>query len=199
MSSKSFIKPGVLVEEMNGIRRLDVEDVLFEKREIYITSSIDADTCAGLLMLLNYMEHDGTGEEIKIYINSPGGSVVDGTIVYDYISSMKTPVTTVCIGCAASMAAIIYLAGDKRLMFPNSKVMIHDPSYGNADFSGYKAEEIMEKANELMESTLELRHIVAKRTGRELSEVAKKMRKDSYFNASEAVEFGLATEVVKTV
>lgn len=189
----NFITPAVLSEDMSGIKPLRIDDILFEKREIYLTTGVDAKSSAELIKLLNYLENDGTGETIKFYINSPGGSVPDGMAVYDFMSSMKTPITTICIGTAASMGAILFLAGKERIIMPNSEVMIHDPSFGSADFSGLKADEIMEKASDLMKTTRKLRSIVSERTGQDIKDVTKKMKKDSYFNADEAIEYGLAT------
>ncbi len=82
---------------------------------------------------------------------------------------------------------------------PNSEVMIHDPSFGSADFSGLKADEIMEKAADLMKTTQTLRNIVSTRTGKDIDDVMQKMKKDSYFNASEAIDYGLATAIIQEV
>ena len=96
------------------------------------------------------IESENPNKDICFYINSPGGSVKDGLAVYDVIRLMKSPVTTICIGMAASMGSILFLAADKRLMLPHSEIMIHDASFGQAEFSGLKPDEIQQKTDDLL-------------------------------------------------
>ena len=120
---------------------------------------------------------------------------MSGLAVYDYMRTMKSPITTICIGRAASMGAILFLAGDTRLMMPHTEIMIHDASYGNANFSGLKPDELKARTKSLEESSKSLREIVADRTGKSINAVTKKMREDSYFKCEDAIEFGLATAI----
>lgn len=186
----------ILKESAKGIDQIFVEDALLDDREVFLTSEVNAENVSELMKAFMYLEKESPGKEITFYINSPGGSVSDGLALYDYIRLMKSPVTTICIGRAASMGAILFLAGENRKMLPHSEIMIHDASFGNAEFSGLKPDEISEKANDLLKTSKILREIVAERTGQDAKLVAQKMKKDSFFKADEAMQFGLATEIM---
>lgn len=188
----------VLRETSNGIYQIHVEDALLDKRDVYLTTEVTTETAMDLLQQFMYLEKEMPGEPITFYINSPGGSVTDGLALYDYIRMMKSPVRTVCVGRAASMGAMLFLAGNERLMLPHSEIMIHDASFGNAIFSGLKPDEIQEKTDSLVKTCKILREIVAERTGQSLKDVTSKMKKDSYFKAEEAVSFGLATGIMNS-
>ena len=143
-------------------------------------------------MFLENESHD----EITLYISSNGGEVTSGLSLYDYIRMMKSPLKTVCIGTAASMGAILFLAGDKRLMLPHSKIMIHDPTcaFGSNRITPLEAQD---KTNDLMKIRKEICSIIAERTGRPLNQIYRRTHKDTLFTASEAIEFGIATEIME--
>ena len=183
-------------ESVNGLSALSTEDILFNNREIFLTTPVDVDTSTDLLKQLMVLEKLDPDKEITFYINSPGGEVVSGLAVYDYIQLMKAPVRTVCIGTAASMGAMLFLAGDKREMLPHTRLMIHDPAYGGGDMAGKKPHELQQYVDKLRQIQEITAQIIAEKTGRSLEEVFEKTREDSYFNASEAMEYGLATGVV---
>lgn len=195
----NFVIPAVLRESTNGISRVTIDDILLEKREVYLTCEINDTSATEFLKVLNFLEHDCGGSEITIYINSPGGSVNAGLAIYDYMRAMKSPITTVCIGNACSMGAIIFLAGDRRLVMPHSEIMIHDASFGSANFSGLKPGEIQVKADSLLDTSKLLRAIVAERTGQSLKKVTAAMKDDSFYKSEDAVKFGLATEIITEV
>lgn len=111
----------------------------------------------------------------------------------------KAPIRTVCIGTAASMAAILFLGGDKREMYPHSRVMIHDPSFGGGGSSGKKPHELQADVDSLNKSREKACQTIAERTGRTINEIYEKTRTDSYFDADEAVEFGLATNITDKI
>ncbi len=119
--------------------------------------------------------------------------------MYDYISAMKAPVRTVCIGTAASMGAILFLAGDKRQMLPHTRLMIHDPSYGHNDIGGRKTHEIQHELDKLNEARESLARIIANKTGKSIRTIYKLTANDTYYSAEEAVAFGLATEILREV
>ncbi len=186
----------VIRETVRGIDIVPIEDELLLKREIFLVEEVDSRTCNELIKQLMFLEAEDDEKEITIYINSPGGEVVSGLAVYDYMTLMKAPVRTVCIGTCASMAAILFLAGDRRQMLPHTRVMIHDPSYSNANMSGRKSHEIqheLDKLNEVRETTA---GIIAEKTGKTLEEIYAVTADDTYYNAREAVDFGLATEIL---
>lgn len=186
----------ILFESVRGIQPIAIEDELLRKREIFFVEEVTAKTANELIKQLMYLENEDAGQEITLYINSPGGEVKSGLAVYDYITLMKAPVRTVCIGTAASMGAILFLAGEKRQMLPHSEIMIHDPSYSRAEMGGRKPHEIQHKLDSLNETKEMLAKIIADRTGKSLEEIYEVTAEDSYYKAKAAIEFGLATEIL---
>ncbi|MGP1613356.1 MAG: ClpP family protease [Catonella sp.] len=189
--------PNILEETSRGIQAIGIEDSLLKTREIFLTTEVDSDSSADLLKQLIYLERVDEEKPITLYISSPGGEVTSGLAVYDYIRMMKSKVITVCIGTAASMGAILFLAGDERKMLPHTKIMIHDPSYGNASMGGMKPLEIRDRLDGLMQSRKLLAEIIAERSGMNLKKVYEKTRRDSFLNAKEAIKIGIATEILE--
>lgn len=191
--------PNVLKESARGIECIRLDDELFNSRTVFLTEPVDVQTSAELIKQLMHLEHEDNESEITLYINSPGGEVISGLAVYDYISAMKAPVRTVCIGTAASMGAILFLAGDKRQMLPHTRLMIHDPSYGHNDIGGRKTHEIQHELDKLNEARESLARIIANKTGKGIRTIYKLTANDTYYSAEEAVAFGLATEILREV
>lgn len=138
----------ILKSSVRGTDLIPIEDMLLEESELFLVGEINSDTASKLIQKLMYLDQNDL-EEITLYINSPGGEVISGLAVYDYIKIMKSPVRTVTIGDAASMGAIIFLAGEKREMLPHTRILIHDPSYGHLDVSGKKPHEIQRGVDSL--------------------------------------------------
>lgn len=191
--------PNVLKESARGIECIRLDDELFNSRTVFLTEPVDVQTSAELIKQLMHLEHEDNESEITLYINSPGGEVISGLAVYDYISAMKAPVRTVCIGTAASMGAILFLAGDKRQMLPHTRLMIHDPSYGHHDIGGRKSHEIQHELDKLNEARESLARIIANKTGKSIRTIYKLTANDTYYSAEEAIAFGLATEILREV
>lgn len=187
----------LIKESVRGFDFLDMDSLLFTGREIFLTGEVNSETSNSLLKKLMVLEKLDPNSEITLYINSPGGEVVSGLAVYDYIELMKAPVRTVCIGTAASMGAILFLAGKKREMLSHTRLMIHDPAYGGGDMAGKKPHELQEYVNKLKQSQEIIAGIIAQKTGKSMEEVYQKTCTDSYFNATEAMEYGLATGIYK--
>lgn len=188
-------EPYILKETARGIQVVAIDDELMEKRQIFITEEINAQTANSLIKQLMFLEQDEPGREITVYVNSPGGEVISGLAVYDYMNLMTSPIRTVCIGTAASMGAILFLAGSKREMLPHTKIMIHDPSF-QSGFAGAKPLEMQRQVDSLMEIRRILCEIISERTGKSIKEIYRKTKTDSFFNAPDAVRFGLATGIV---
>ncbi len=186
----------IIKETVRGIDIVDLEDELLQSREIFLTGGVDANTTNELIKQLMYLEREDDEAEITLYINSPGGEVTSGLAVYDYMTLMKAPIRTVSIGTAASMGALLFLAGDKRQMLPHTRIMIHDPSYSNADMSGKKPHEIQHELDKLNETRQIIAQIISEKTGKTLEEVYEVTANDTYYNAEEALKFGLATEII---
>lgn len=191
--------PRIIKESSRGYDSVKIEDELLKTREIFLTDSVDADSMDSIIKQLMYLYRDDPDQEITLYINSPGGDVDSGLAVYDFMKLIKAPIRTVCIGIAASMGAILFLAGDRRVMMPNSRIMIHDPAPGGGSMAFMKPDEIGEKLSDLKKAQKVVVDIISDTTGRSQKAVRSKTRKDSYFNAEEAVAFGLATEILSSL
>ena len=186
----------ILRETVKGIDLIPIDDAMLEESQIFLVGEITPDSANELIKKLMYIDKKDLGE-ITLYINSPGGEVMSGLAVYDYIKIMKSPVKTVCIGDVASMAAIIFLAGEKREMLPHSRILIHDPSYGHLDVSGKKPHEIQRGVDSLNKVRETLAEIISEKTGKSLDEIYEITAEDHYFTANEAIEFGLASNIFK--
>ena len=193
------LTPNIIKESSRGYEAIRIEDELLQSREIFFTGVVQSDSMEAVLKQLIYLYRADPEKEITMYINSPGGEVQSGLAVYDLMKMIPTPIRTVCIGTAASMGAILFLAGDKRIMMPNSRIMIHDPAPGGGSMAGMKPAEIAERLEELKKCQKVTIDIIAKTTGKTEKAVRGMTRKDSYFNAAEAINFGLATDIMTTL
>lgn len=186
--------PNVLRETSEGLNQIPIQDILFQKREIFCIGPITEDTASALVLQLRFLQQDAPGQEITMYINSPGGEVPSGLAIYDVMKAAGCPVRTICTGTAASMAAVLFLSGDRRDMLPHAKVMIHDPLIpGGVGGSALNVDAI---ARNLMQTRRTVADIISAHTGKSLEEVLDKTASDSYFDAGEAVEWGLADRVI---
>lgn len=188
--------PSILEETSRGTQAIRIEDDLLRRREIFLTAGIDNISASDLLKQLLYLERVDEGKPITLYISSPGGEVTAGLAIFDFIQRMKSKVTTVCIGTAASMGSILFLAGETRKMLPHTKIMIHDPSYGRIPIEGMKPLEIKDRLDGLMSSRKILAEIIAERSGMTLKQVYARTKKDSFLTAQEALKLGIATEII---
>lgn len=186
----------IIYESVKGISLIPIEDELLKKRCIFLTEDVNAQTTSVILKQLMYLENSEDDGDITLYINSPGGDVASGLAIFDYISLMKKTVNTVCTGTAASMGAILFLAGKKRSMLRHTRIMIHDPSISGGSFAGKKSHEIQRNLDKLNESRENLARIISEKTGKTLDEVYEVTAEDTYYNANEALEFGLATDIL---
>lgn len=186
----------ILRETARGIDRVCIDDEMMKHRKLFFTGKVNGRSANELIKQLMHLDQEGCGEEITLYINSPGGEVTSGLAVYDVIRLMESPVNTVCIGMAASMGAILFLAGRHRGMLPHTRLMIHDPSYGSGNIGGKKSHEIQRELDKLNETREALAEIIAEKTGKSVDEVYKVTAEDTYYSAKEALEFGLATEII---
>ena len=188
----------VIYESVRGLSAIPIEDAFLRERKIFLVGEVNDESCNELIKQLLYMESQDNTKPITLFINSPGGEVGSGLAVYDTIRLLKSPVTAVVTGMAASMGSIIMLACDKdrRFMLPSSRIMIHDCSWGRHDMGGKKPFEVEEELNQLKNTNEKLLSIIAERCGKTIEEVAEVTKSDSYYSAQEAVEFGLVTAVL---
>ena len=120
-------QPQILRETCEGIQRLDLRDQMLANREVELCGSVDAGSCAVLIRSLLHLQQEDAQAPIRMFINSPGGEVQSGLALYDVMQALNCPVNTICLGMAASMAALIFVSGARREMLPHSRIMIHDP------------------------------------------------------------------------
>ncbi len=196
--NQGFIVPNPTIIERTGRgeRHYDVWSRLLEDRIVYLGTPIN-DTVANMLIgqLLVLAKSDRT-RDVHLYINSPGGSITSGLAVYDTMQYISCPVETVCIGSAASMAAILLSAGatGKRYALPNARIMIHQP-WGGAQGT---AADIEIQAEEILAARDLLNRILAQHTGRPIEQIEKDTDRDKYLSADESKEYGLIDEVIES-
>lgn len=180
-------------ETSRGTECIIPADHLFQQRKIFFQEKVTTDSAMELLHLLMCAEDEAPGEPVTLYLASPGGDVSSGLFIYDYIQSMRSPVDTVCIGTAASMGAILFLAGRHRTIWPHARLMLHDPSFAGGELSGLKPGELRDKLNDLRKVQRTLVELIEERTGLSKKEIYAITAEDTYFTAREALEKGLAT------
>ena len=186
-------------------RQMTLTDLLMENRIIFLGSSPETgydpeitDFMANVIIQrLLFLQYENRNQEIHFYINCPGGSVTATLAIYDTMQYMECPISTYCMGMAASGAAIILAAGSKgkRYALPNSKVMIHQP-WGQV---GGQVSDIEIQANEIEKERKRLNEILARHTGQPFERIEKETERDRYFTAQEAKEFGLVDEVIMKI
>ncbi len=186
--------PHVIKETTNGYFLTSIRDEMLARREVECSGEIDRETVNELIDELMQLRHEDPEGEITMFINSPGGSVVDGLALYDVMQSISCPIRTVCVGMAYSMGAILFAAGDQRDMLPHSKVMIHDPLVTHIEGSALHVET---ESKKLLDVRKAINEILAKHTGKTVKAIEDKTCKDTYFTAEEAVKFGLADSIVE--
>ncbi|MFD0866312.1 ATP-dependent Clp protease proteolytic subunit [Tessaracoccus lubricantis] len=181
-----------------GIRRVDPYTKLFEDRIIFLGTPINDDVANAVMAQLLVLQSMDPERDISIYINSPGGSFTALTAIYDTMRYIKPDIQTVCLGQAASAAAVILAAGTKgkRLALPNSRILIHQPAteggYGQSSDLEIQAREIL-RIRSLMEEML------AGDTGQEVSKVSKDIERDKYLTANEAIEYGIIDDILPSL
>lgn len=187
--------PMVEEESCNGIREISLRTRHFTNGKVFIMGEITEDTANNFVMQMLY--HADKGNPVDIYINSPGGSVNAGLVIYDLIQSLKgkLAMNIYCIGMAASMAAVILAGGPKgsRYILPHSKCMIHEPLIAGG--MGGSATSIKKTAESILETKAITNGILAEHTGRTVEEIDEATAFDNYMNAEEAVNFGLCDEI----
>jgi ATP-dependent Clp protease, protease subunit len=175
-------------------REMTIDELLLENRIVFLVGEINQASAARIMMQMLYLENQKRGQEINLYINSPGGAVDDTLAIYDTMRFLSSTVSTYCIGRAYSGAAVLLAAGGKgkRFALPHAKVMIHQP-YGGV---GGQAEDIRIQAEQIIKAKTELNRILANHTGQTIDQVKKDAERDKYFSAEEAKTYGLVDEVL---
>ena len=188
--------PMVVEQTARGERAFDIYSRLLKERIIFLTGPIYDQVSALICAQLLFQESENPSKDISFYINIPGGVVTAGLAVYDTMQYIRSPVSTVCVGMAASAGSLLLTAGakGKRYALPNSQVMIHQPSGGAQG----QATDIEIQAREILKTRARLNLIYVHHTGQELAAIEAKMERDTYLSATEARDFGLVDEVVNS-
>lgn len=190
----SYYIPAIIRETSEGTVRVPIADMMFQRREVWLTGEITSEVADAVIAQILHLDAEDPDAEITLYIDSPGGSVTAGLSIYDVMQAVSADIHTVCVGTAASMAAVLFAAGDRREILRHGEVMIHDPLVSGG-ISG-SALTVQEKSNRLMDKRKVLSGILAEHTGKNIKQIHKVTAKDTYFGAEEAVEFGLADVVI---
>ena len=191
----SYYIPTIIRETSEGTARIPVADMMFQRREIWISGEINSELADAVISQILHLDAEDPAAEITLYIDSPGGSVAAGLSIYDVMQAVTASIRTVCVGTAASMAAVLFAAGDRREILRHGEVMIHDPLVSGG-ISG-SALAIQDKSDRLMAKRKVLSGILAQHTGKNIKQIYKVTAKDTYFGAEEAVAFGLADAVIE--
>ena len=190
----SILIPFVVEQTGRGERSYDIYSRLLKDRIVFVGGQIGDDLANVVTAQLLFLESEDPEREINMYINSPGGSVTAGLAIYDTMQFVKPPVSTLCVGQAASMGALLMAAGDKdkRFCLPNSRVMIHQPMGG---FQG-QATDIEIHAKEILYLRGRLNEILAKHTGKTIEAIARDTERDFFMGAQDAVKYGIVDKVL---
>ena len=190
----NYLVPMVVEQTNRGDRTYDIYSRLLKERILFVTGAVDDAVSRLVVAQLLFLEADNPKKEISMYINSPGGVVTSGLAVYDTMQFVRPPISTLCIGQAASMGSLLLAAGAKDLRFalPNARIMIHQPSGG---FQG-QATDIMLHAQEILNMKARLNEIYVKHTGQPLKKIEDAVERDTFLTAEMAKDFGIVDKVI---
>ncbi len=187
--------PMVVEKTQYGERSYDIYSRLLKDRIIFLGGPINDQVANSVIAQLLFLEHEDPKKDIKLYVNSPGGVVSAGLAIYDTMQHIKPDVSTICVGMAASMGAVLLAAGKKgkRFALPNSEVLLHQVLGGVEG----QAVEVEIAARQILKIKDKLNQILAKHSGQPMSKIEKDTDRDFYLNASEAKEYGIIDEIIK--
>ena len=187
--------PTIIETTGRGERVYDIYSRLLKERIVFIGTEINDQVANAVIAQMIFLEYEDPEKDIIFYLNSPGGLVSAGLAIYDTMQHVKCDVSTICIGSAASMGAILLAAGakGKRFILPHSRVMIHQPMGGATG----QATDISITAKEIIKIKAQLNEILSKHTGREKAVVEKDTDRNNYMNATEAIEYGLVDSILR--
>ena len=187
--------PYVIEQTSRGERSYDIYSRLLKERIIFLDGEVNDASASVIVAQLLFLESEDPTKDIHLYINSPGGSVTAGMAIYDTMNYIKSDVSTICVGMAASMGAFLLSGGakGKRMALPNAEIMIHQPLGGAQG----QATEIQIAAEHILKTKKKLNEILAANTGKPLEEIEKDTDRDNWLDAEEAVNYGLIDKVIK--
>lgn len=194
MSERSMWVPLVVEQTHRGERAWDVYSRLLKDRIIFLGTPIDDDVANAIIAQMLFLESEDPDKEITLYVNCPGGVITAGLAIYDTMQYVRPDISTLCVGMAASMAAVLLAAGatGKRFALPNSRIMIHQPWGG---FQG-QATDIDIQAREILKTKQRMNEILAAHSGRPVDEIARDTERDYYMSGEDALGYGLVDRVM---
>lgn len=189
---KDSLVPYVIEQTSRGERSYDIFSRLLKDRIIFLSEDVNSATASLVIAQMLFLESEDPDKEISFYINSPGGSITDGMAIVDTMNYIKCPVSTICVGMAASMGAVLLASGEKgkRFATPNSEILIHQPLIAGGGLSG-QTTEIKIHADHMVKTREKLNKILSERTGQPLEQIEKDTERDNYMTAEEALKYGL--------
>ena len=192
----SYYIPYVIEQTGRGERSYDIYSRLLKDRIIFLGSEVVDDVANSIVAQLLFLESEDPDKDIHLYINSPGGSVTAGLAIYDTMQYIKSPVSTICVGLAASMGAVLLAGGakGKRLALPNAEIMIHQPLGGARG----QASDIEIQAKNIIKTKERMNKILASHTGQDLKKIAKDTDRDNYMTAQDALDYGLIDRIIES-
>ena len=193
---KDSLVPYVIEQTGRGERSYDIFSRLLKDRIIFLSEDVNHVTASLVIAQMLFLESEDPDKEISFYINSPGGSITDGMAIVDTMNYIKCPVSTICIGLAASMGSVLLASGakGKRYATPNSEILIHQPLISGG-LSG-QTTEIKIHADHMVKTREKLNRLLSEKTGQSLEQIEKDTERDHYMTAQEALNYGLIDEII---
>ena len=188
--------PYVIEQTGRGERSYDIFSRLLKDRIIFLSEDVNHVTASLIIAQMLFLESEDPDKEISFYINSPGGSITDGMAIVDTMNYIKCPVSTICVGLAASMGSVLLTCGakGKRFATPNSEILIHQPLISGG-LAG-QTTEIKIHADHMVKTREKLNKLLSEKTGQSLEQIEKDTERDQYMTAQEALEYGLIDEII---
>jgi ATP-dependent Clp protease protease subunit len=195
---ENSLVPYVIEQTSRGERSYDIFSRLLKDRIIFLAEDVNSASASLVVAQLLFLESEDPDKEISLYINSPGGSITDGMAIVDTINYIKCPVSTICVGMAASMGAVLLASGakGKRFATPNAEILIHQPLIGGGGISG-QATEVKIHADHLVKTREKLNKFLSERTGQSIETIEKDTERDNYMTAEEALKYGLIDGIME--
>ena len=195
---KNSLVPYVIEQTGRGERSYDIFSRLLKDRIIFLSEDVNPTTASLVIAQMLFLESEDPDKEISFYINSPGGSITDGMAIVDTMNYIKCPVSTICVGLAASMGSVLLTCGAKgrRFATPNSEILIHQPLIGGGGLSG-QTTEIKIHADHMVKTREKLNKLLSDRTGQPLDVINRDTERDNYMTAEEALQYGLIDGIME--
>ena len=195
---RNSLVPYVIEQTARGERSYDIFSRLLKDRIIFLAEDVNDTTASLVVAQLLFLESEDPDKEIHLYINSPGGSITAGMAIVDTINYIKCPVSTICIGMAASMGAVLLACGEKgkRMATPNAEIMIHQPLIGGGGLSG-QATDVKIHADHLVRTRTKLNKLLSEKTGQTLEVIERDTERDNYMTAEDALKYGLIDQIIE--